>query len=59
MNGKIFRSKLKWTEEEEKNSKYFLSLEKRNYTNKYIYTRNKWQHYKRPKQNLRGTKSIF
>ncbi len=29
----IFKSKVKWTEEEEK---FFLSLEKRNFTNKFI-----------------------
>ncbi len=38
MNGQIFRSKIKWTEEGETNSKYILSLEKRNYTNKLIST---------------------
>ncbi len=32
----IFKSKVKWTEEGEKNSKFFLSLEKRNFTNKLI-----------------------
>ena len=34
--GIIFRSKMQWSEEGEKNSKYFLSLEKRNYVNKLI-----------------------
>ncbi len=33
---RIFRSKIKWTKEGEKNSKFFLSLEKKNYTNKLI-----------------------
>ncbi len=33
INGLIFRSKVKWTDDEEKNSKYFLALEKRNYAN--------------------------
>ncbi len=32
----IFRSKIKWIEDGEKNSKFFLSLEKRNYTNQLI-----------------------
>ncbi len=32
----IFRSKIQWSEDGEKNSQYFLSLEKRNYTNKLI-----------------------
>ena len=32
----ILRSKAKWVEEGEKNSKFFLNLEKRNYNNKYI-----------------------
>ena len=32
----IFRSKAKWTEEGEKCSHYFLSLEKRNFENKCI-----------------------
>ena len=32
----IFRSKIKWAEEGERNSKFFLNLEKRNYTNKLI-----------------------
>lgn len=35
-NGHIFRSKCKWYEEGEKNTKYFTSLEKRNYDNKVI-----------------------
>jgi hypothetical protein len=35
-NSIIFRSKAKWTELGEKNSKYFLNLEKNNYTNKLI-----------------------
>ena len=30
------RSKAKWVEEREKNTKYFLNLEKRNFNNKYI-----------------------
>ena len=33
----MFRSKVKWVEEGEKKSKYFFSLEKRNYE-KYIIT---------------------
>lgn len=36
--GIILRSKAKWCEEGEKCTKYFLSLEKRNYKNKYIST---------------------
>jgi hypothetical protein len=35
-NGSIFRSKIKWSEDGERNTKFFLSLEKRNYTNKCI-----------------------
>ncbi len=35
-NGHILRSKVKWAEADEKNSKYFLSLEKHNYVNKLI-----------------------
>ena len=34
--GQILRSKARWTEEGEKNSAYFLNLEKRNYLNKTI-----------------------
>ena len=34
--GAIVRSKAKWAEYGEKNSKYFLNLEKRNYNSKYI-----------------------
>ena len=34
----ILRSKIKWIEEGEKNTKFFLSLEKRNYSNKLIST---------------------
>ena len=34
--GIILRSKAKWAESGEKNSKYFLNLEKRNYNRKYI-----------------------
>ncbi len=36
INGHVFRSKVKWCEDGEKNSRYFLSLEKRNYVNKLI-----------------------
>ncbi len=36
ISGQIFKSNIKWTEEGEWNSKFFLSLEKRNYTNKLI-----------------------
>ena len=35
-NGIIFRSKARWVEDGEKNTKYFLNLEKRNYNNKCI-----------------------
>ncbi len=38
LNGQIFRSKIRWTEDEEKHSKYFLSLKKKNYSNKLIST---------------------
>ncbi len=38
MNGQIFRSKIKWTEDGEQNSKYFLLLEKKNFSNKLIST---------------------
>ncbi len=34
----IFRTKLKWTKESETNSKFFLTLEETNYTNKLIST---------------------
>jgi hypothetical protein len=34
--GAIIRSKVKWVEEGEKSTKYFLTLEKRNYNNKII-----------------------
>ena len=34
--GAILRSKVKWAEEGEKNTKYFLNLEKKNYQVKYI-----------------------
>ncbi len=36
VNMQIFKSKVKWTEEGENNSKFFLLLEKRNFTNKLI-----------------------
>ncbi len=36
VNIQIFKSKVKWTEEAEKNSTFFPSLEKRNFTNKSI-----------------------
>ena len=36
INSTIFRSKIQWAEEGEKNTKFFLNLEKRNYTNKLI-----------------------
>ncbi len=36
VNMQIFKCKVKWPEEGEKNSMYFLSLEKRNFTNKLI-----------------------
>ena len=35
-NAIILRSKVKWVEDREKNTKFFLDLEKRNYNNKYI-----------------------
>ncbi len=35
-NSSIFRSKIRWAEEGEKNSNFFLNLEKRNYVNKLI-----------------------
>ncbi len=35
-NGSIFRSKAKWSEDGEKNSKFFMNLEKRNFVNKLI-----------------------
>ncbi len=38
INGQILRSKVKWIEEGEKKSKYLLSLEKCNHTNKLITT---------------------
>jgi len=38
MNSIIFRSKAKWVEDGEKNTKYFLNLEKKNYLNKLITT---------------------
>ena len=34
--GSIMRSKIIWAEQNEKNSAYFLNLEKRNYVNKHI-----------------------
>ena len=34
--GIIFRAKLQWVEQGEKNTKYFLNLEKQNYNLKYI-----------------------
>ena len=37
-NGILFRAKALWVEEGEKNSKYFLNLEKRNYNTKNIKT---------------------
>ena len=36
IKGLFVRSKVKWIENEEKPSKYFLSLEKRNYINKTV-----------------------
>ena len=36
INSIIFRSKIQWVEEGEKNTKFFLNLEKKNYTNKLI-----------------------
>ena len=36
LNGAIIRSKAKWEEHEENNSKYFLNLGKRNFNTKYI-----------------------
>ena len=38
VKGAIFRSKVKWIEEGEKNTKYFINLEKQNYNIKYIKT---------------------
>ena len=35
-DGAIFRSKVKWIEEGERNTKYFINLEKQNYNIKYI-----------------------
>ncbi len=35
-HGKVLRNKQIWTEDGEKNSKFFLNLEKRNYCNKHI-----------------------
>ena len=35
-NGILLRSKAQWIEEGEKNTKYFLNLEKRNYEKKHI-----------------------
>ena len=35
-DGAIFRSKVKWVEEGERNTKYFINLEKQNYNIKYI-----------------------
>ena len=37
IKGIIFRSRAKWYEEGEKNTEYFLNLEKRNYINKNMY----------------------
>ena len=36
INGIIMRSKIKWSEEGEKNTSFFLNLEKNNYINKHI-----------------------
>ena len=36
INGQILRAKSKWAEEGERNTSYFLKLEKRNYNNKHI-----------------------
>jgi hypothetical protein len=36
MKSTIFRSRVRWAEDGEKSSKYFLTLEQRNYTNKHI-----------------------
>ena len=38
IQGIIFRSKAKWAREGERNTKYFLSLEKRNYCNKTMFS---------------------
>ncbi len=38
MNSHIFRTESKWIEEGEKNSKFFMALEKKYYTNKLIST---------------------
>ncbi len=38
INSQMIRSKIRWTEEGEKNSKYFLSLENKIYNNKLITT---------------------
>ena len=35
-NGIILRSKAAWVEDGEKNTKYFINLEKRNHNKKYI-----------------------
>ena len=40
INKLIFRSKARWVEEGEKNTRYFLNLEKKNYLNKVITTLN-------------------
>ena len=44
-NGLIVRARARWHEYGEKSTKYFLSLEKRNYTRKHIRKLFKWSHY--------------
>ncbi len=42
MNSHIFRTKLKWIEEGEKKSKFFMALEQILYQQTYINSRGKW-----------------
>ena len=59
--GAQIRSRIKWIEEGEKNTNYFLSLEKQRQLIKIHHKtkRRKWKRNDRPRQNTRVTKTIL
>ena len=61
VEGTILRSKVKWVEMGEKNTKYFINLEKRNYNSKYIkkLIKNDGQEITQPKVILQEQCSFY